>query len=100
MNARKEIRSVLFGASLALVAGVFSASSFGMPAPAGVDALGRSSGWMASHDLGAVPKVAVGRDVNSVSGRAGARMLPARKAGASTESVTIESRDIRTFGRG
>jgi len=100
MNAKRDIRirHALFVATLAVAAGVFSANSFGMPTPLSVDALGRSSDWLLKHDLSRVPSVAVERDVNGVSGRASMQSLPSRKAGA--QSVTIESRDIRTFGRG
>ena len=100
MDTKRDtrIRHVLFVATLAIAAGVFSANSFGMPTPAGVDALGRSSDWMLSHGLGTVPKVALGRDVNGTPGRAGPVGQPAGRD-AAVKSVTAEPRSIGIFGR-
>lgn len=99
MNARKDIRSALLVATLATAAGVFSGSSFGMPMPAGIDALGRSSDWMLQHGLAKAPKVVAGRDVNGVFGRASGQALPSETARGAVKAVTIEPRDIATFGR-
>lgn len=100
MNARKDIRSALLVATLATAAGVFSGSSFGMPMPAGIDALGRSSDWMLQHGLAKAPKkVVAGRDVNGVFGRASGQALPSETARGAVKAVTIEPRGIATFGR-
>lgn len=98
MDARKDIRHVLFVAALAAAAGVFSANAFAMPAPTSIDAVGRSSDWILRHGLATTPKVDVGRDVNEVSGRASIQAMPAGKA-AARGSATVEHRDIAIFGR-
>lgn len=99
MDAKKDSRHVLFVAALTAAAGVFSASAAAMPAPASIDAVGRSSDWLLKHGLGAAPKVVVGRDVNTVPGRASNDAWRASRTGTGMQSVTVESRNIGTLGR-
>jgi hypothetical protein len=99
MDAKKDFRHLLLVATLTTAAGVFSGSTLAMPPLASIDAVGRSSDWMLRHGLGAAPKVVVGRDVNAVSGRASNDAWRASRTGAGMQSITVESRNIRTLGR-
>ena len=99
MYAKKDIRSALLVAMLAAAIGVFSASSFGMPMPAGIDALGRSGDWIVQHGLAKAPKVVTGRDANGVSGRASGQALQGAIDRGAAKAVTIEPRSIAAFGR-
>jgi len=99
MNAKKYIRSALLVATLAVAAGAFSGSSYGMPLPAGVNALGRSGDWMLQHGLAKAPNFIAGRDVNGVLGRASGQGLSSGTARRAVKAVTIEPRGVATFGR-
>jgi hypothetical protein len=83
---------------LTVAAGVFSGSSFGMPMPAGIDALGRSIDWMLQHGLAKAPRVVAGRDVNVVFGRASGHALPSGTARGAVKAVTIEPAASRLSG--
>jgi hypothetical protein len=96
MDAKRVFGHAFVVAALAAAAGMFSGSALAMPTPAGIDAVGRSSDWLVRHGLGVTPRLAAGRDVNGVPGRAS---NDAWRTGTAVRSISVQSRNIRTFGR-